>query len=207
MTMTEPGPSTHYTDATMPPITQPATARAATKRNGRGIFRKLAIAGVAVLGVVVLLFAALLGVGAVTGDHTLGSVTYAQIPPHSGAHSPVVQRCGFYAEPVGNEHAVHALEHGVIWITYRPDLGGNQVEVLRTVARTQPDTLVSPFRDLPAPVVVSAWGQQTRFDTAHDPRLAPAIQDFRNNSLAAEPGGGCDGPNLWISGATGNPES
>jgi hypothetical protein len=118
-----------------------------------------------------------------------------------------VQRCGFYGEPVRNEHAVHALEHGVVWITYRPDLAAAQVDVLRTLARAEEDMIVSPFVDLPAPVVVSAWGQQTRFDTADDPGLVPYVQQLRATSLASEPDGGCDGPTLWITGATGNPES
>ena len=62
-----------------------------------------------------LLIVAFMTLSAVTGDHTLGSVTYAQVPPHSGDHSPVWQKCGFYVETVDNRHAVHTLEHGAVW--------------------------------------------------------------------------------------------
>jgi hypothetical protein len=155
---------------------------------------------------VVLFLVAFAALNAVGGDHTLRSVSYAQTPPHSGDHAPVWQRCGFYSEPIRNEHAVHSLEHGVVWITYRPDLPGDQIEVLRALARTQEHVIVSPFPTLPAPVVVSAWGQQVQLGAASDPQLEQTVREFRNSPRAPEPGGSCDGPNLWFTGSTGNPE-
>jgi hypothetical protein len=154
-----------------------------------------------------LLIVAFMTLSAVTGDHTLGSVTYAQVPPHSGDHSPVWQKCGFYVEPVDNRHAVHTLEHGAVWITYQPDLPQIQIEVLRALTQRQDDVLVSPYPEgLPAPVVVSVWGRQVLLDGVDEPRLDQALREIRNGPAAPEPGGGCDGPNLRLSGATGNPE-
>lgn len=176
-------------------------------RKRRGFGRKLRVWGAALVGVLVVLFAALLGMGATTGDHTLGSVAYAQIPPNSGDHSPVWQKCGFYSEPIGNEHAVHTLEHGAVWITFQPDLAPDQVKLLRALTRRQDDVLVSPYPGLPAPVVVSAWGRQVQLDAIDETRLAQALQDIRAGLEAPEPGGGCEGPNLWLTGGTGNPEA
>ena len=175
-------------------------------RRKRRLGRRVRVFCTVVVAVILVLGAAAFGLGAVTGDHTLGSVTYAQVPPHSGDHSPVWQRCGFYAEPVGNEHAVHSLEHGAVWITYRPDLPPVQIEALRSVTRVQKDVIVSPYPGLPAPVVVSVWGRQVQLDAVDDARLAQTLRDVRTGPAAPEPGGGCDGPNLWISGATGSPE-
>jgi hypothetical protein len=175
-------------------------------RRKRGLGRRVRVVFLALVAAILVLGVAALTLGAVTGDHTLASVSYAQVPPHSGDHSPVWQRCGFYAEPVGNEHAVHSLEHGSVWITYRPDLPQAQIETLRAVTRTQKDVIVSPYPGLPAPVVVSVWGRQVQLDAVDDARLAQTLRDIRNGPAAPEPGGGCDGPNLWISGATGNPE-
>jgi hypothetical protein len=156
--------------------------------------------------VLVGLVGALFGLGAVTGDHTLASISYDQIPPNSGDHSPVWQRCGFYAEPIGNEHAVHSLEHGVVWITYQPDLPGEQVDGLRALAGSDDEVLVSPYPGLPSPVIVSAWDRQVQLESAESALLAQAVHDIRDGLDAPEPGGGCDGPNLWLSGGTGNPE-
>jgi Protein of unknown function (DUF3105) len=183
-----------------------ATLQPATERKTRSLRKKLTIGFAALFGVAVLLVGAFLVLGAVTGTHTMRSVTYAEIPPHSGDHSPVWQRCGFYAEPVRNEHAVHSLEHGVVWITYQPDLPAKQVDKLRAMAGAEDYLLVSPYVDLPALVVVSAWNQQVYLDSVENPLLAATVRDFLANPQAPEPDGGCDGPNLWLTGATGNPE-
>ena len=182
------------TSAALPP--------AGPRRSGRR--RRLAISALALAGAAVLLVPAFFLVSGTTGTHTLGSVAYAQVPPAGGDHSPVWQRCGFYAEPVRDEHAVHSLEHGAVWVTYRPDLPRAQIDGLRELARAEADLLFSPFPDLPAPVVVSAWGRQVRLDAGAAPRVAQAVADIRNGPPAPEPGGGCDGPNLWLTGATGN---
>ena len=89
-------------------------------------------------------------------------VSYPQRPPVGGDHSPIWQNCGFYDDPIANENGVHSLEHGVVWITYRPDLSQDQVNALRRLARNERHILVSPFPGLPAPVVASAWGRQAR---------------------------------------------
>ena len=141
------------------------------------------------------------------GNHTLRSVTYAQVPPNSGNHSPVWQNCGFYSEPVGDEHAVHSLEHGVVWITYRPDLPADQIDLLRDFTAGQEHLIVSPYPDLPALIIASAWGHQQRFDTLDMAALEILVQDLRNSPDAPEPGGSCEGPNIWFSGGTGNPEN
>lgn len=187
-------------------VTLDSHSRAKPQPRRWSMRRKLKV-GYSILGGVVLTpvvgFVALSAVG---GNHTLRSVTYAQVPPDSGDHSPVWQHCGFYSEPIGNEHAVHSLEHGVVWITYQPDLPAEQIETLRQLARVQEYVIVSAYPDLPAPVVVSAWEQQLQVTSAGDPRLEPTVSAFTNSPLAPEPDGGCDGPNLWFSGGTGDPE-
>src|SRR4029079_6621862 len=64
------------------------------------------------------------------GQHVAGSILYAENPPIGGQHNVVWQNCGIYDAPIHNEHAVHSLEHGAIWITYRPDLAADQVQKL-----------------------------------------------------------------------------
>jgi len=137
----------------------------------------------------------------------LAPVAYAQVPPNQGEHSPVWQRCGFYVEPIGDEHAVHSLEHGALWVTYRPELPPDDIGLLRNLAREAEDVLVSPYPEgLPAPVVVSAWGWEVRLDPFAWTQLDEAVRDAREAADPPEPGAGCEGPDLWLTGATGNPE-
>ncbi len=128
----------------------------------------------------------------VTANHVETPVTYAQTPPVGGDHSSVWLNCGIYDKPVRNENAVHSLEHGAVWVTYRPDLAAAQVETLRN-SLPSTYTLLSPYENLPAPVVASAWGKQLKLDSADDPRLAAFVKEYRQGPQTPEPGASCTG--------------
>jgi len=118
---------------------------------------------------------------------------YGMNPPAGGNHNQAWLNCGVYSEPQQNENAVHALEHGAVWVTYDPDaLGDAEVETLRD---SIPSTymLLTPYPGLPAPVVASAWGNQVQLDGVDDPRLADFIEKFRQSPDAPEPGAACTG--------------
>ena len=141
--------------------------------------------------------------GAIPGEQTFdhadsvhreGPIDYPEEPPVGGPHNPVWQDCGVYDEPIPNETAVHSLEHGAVWITYRPDLPADEVAVLRRLAETQDHVLVSPYPDLPAPVVITAWNRQLRLESVDDPRLQAFVGRYRQNpATAPEPHGTCEG--------------
>lgn len=117
----------------------------------------------------------------VESGHSNTPVSYPQVPPVGGIHNPVWQKCGFYDEPVPNEKAVHSLEHGAIWITYRPDLPAAEIESLATLGRGRNLVLVSRWEDgLPAPVVATAWGRQLRLESVNDPRLMEFVRLYIN---------------------------
>jgi Protein of unknown function (DUF3105) len=125
--------------------------------------------------------------------HTTGHVVYPQVPPVGGPHAPLPLNCGVYTAPVHEENAVHSMEHGAVWITYRPDLPGDQVTALRSVVRGRSHLLLSPFPGLPAPVVASAWGRQLRLSGAFDPRLKKFIGVYRGGPQTPERGAPCSG--------------
>jgi hypothetical protein len=125
--------------------------------------------------------------------HTTHPVVYPQVPPVGGAHNPVLLNCGIYPSPVPVEHAVHSLEHGTVWITYRPDLPVDQVAGLRDLVRGKSYTLLSPYPRLPWPVVASAWGRQLRLGSASDPRLPRFLRVYRVGPQTPERGAPCSG--------------
>lgn len=128
----------------------------------------------------------------VTANHVQGQVNYAQTPPVGGDHNPAWLNCGVYAEPVPNEYAVHALEHGAVWVTYQPDLPESEVQKLRG-ALPGTYTLLSPYPGIDAPVIASAWGHQLKLENADDPRLAEFIGEYRQGPQTREPGAACTG--------------
>lgn len=125
--------------------------------------------------------------------HLSGRIAYTETPPMGGPHNVVWQNCGIYTTPIHNEHAVHALEHGAVWITYRPDLPAADVQRLHALAADD-YMLLSPYPGLPAPVVASAWNNQMQMTGADDPRLPEFIRRFKNNpSTTPEFGATCLG--------------
>jgi len=129
----------------------------------------------------------------VVAGHIEDPVTYEQTPPAGGQHSATWQNCGYYSAPVRNENAVHALEHGAVWITYRPDLPADQIQNLRERTEGTSYILTSPYPDLPAPVVASAWGRQLTFESATDEALSAFLREYRQWPNAPEPGASCSG--------------
>jgi hypothetical protein len=126
---------------------------------------------------------------AATG-HSDAPQTYPQVPPAGGIHNPVWAPCAFYDKPIENEKGVHSLEHGAIWITYRPDASRADLDVVTALVRGSKKILASPWVDgLPAPLVATAWGRQLRLQSAADPRLARFIGAYTNQS--PEPAAPC----------------
>lgn len=123
--------------------------------------------------------------------HEEGPLTYPQTPPAGGIHNPAWQNCGIYDQTIPNEQAVHSLEHGAAWITYQPDLPAEEVEQLRALVRSRDFALLSPYPDLPASVVASAWGVQLKVDSAADPQLAAFLTRYMQGPQTPELGAPC----------------
>jgi hypothetical protein len=120
-----------------------------------------------------------------TRNHVLGPVEYSVAPPVGGDHPLTWQRCmgDVYEAPVADEHAVHSLEHGAVWLTYRPDLPRDQIERLANRVRGRSHLMLSPYPGLAAPISVQAWGFQLRVTSADDPRIEEFIVTLSGNGL------------------------
>ena len=124
-------------------------------------------------------------------EHVTGGFDYEQTPPVGGPHHPLWLECGVYDEPVADEYAVHSLEHGTVWITYDPGLDPGSVAGLAAVLPE--DGILSPYPDLPAPVVATVWGRQLWLDAADDPRLALFLAEYGDGHTSPEPSVTCHG--------------
>ncbi len=130
--------------------------------------------------------------------HTTDPVTYDHSPPAGGPHNPIPQNCGIYDQPIPNEHGVHSLEHGTVWITYEPSLPAAQVDQLRQLVVAHYDgpnryLLLSPYPGLAHDVVASAWGAQLALDSPTDPRLLQFIEHYIGGDQGGEQGAYCQG--------------
>lgn len=127
------------------------------------------------------------------GHEAKREIRYEQTPPVGGQHDPAWLNCGTYPDPVAARNAVHSMEHGAVWLTYRPDLPPDQVELLKSKVKGRTYVILSPSPDLPTPVVASAWGLQLPVPGVGDPRLDEFLKTYREGSQTPEPGASCSG--------------
>jgi hypothetical protein len=130
-------------------------------------------------------------------NHKDGNITYDATPPVGGDHSPYWADCTgtVYADPIASENAVHALEHGAVWITYRQGLAASQVAQLTSLVAGNDRMMLSPYPGLKSPISLQSWGYQLFVNRATDPRIQTFIDALKYNpKTTPEYGAPCSQP-------------
>ncbi|WP_055545773.1 DUF3105 domain-containing protein [Streptomyces sp. NBRC 110028] len=125
--------------------------------------------------------------------HVGGTVKYAMSPPVGGNHDQVWQNCqgDVYTKPLTKENAVHSLEHGAVWVTYSDKASKEDIATLKARVEKTPYSLMSPYQDQDAPIVLNAWGNQLDIHKASDPRVAAFFKKFVQGKQTPEPNAYC----------------
>ncbi|GGK76709.1 DUF3105 domain-containing protein [Streptomyces flaveus] len=128
-------------------------------------------------------------------NHVQGTVDYPMKPPVGGDHNQAWMTCDgtVYTKPIGNENAVHSLEHGAVWITYNDKAADADIKTLGDKVSSTPYTLMSPSKDQSGTITLSAWGTQLSVDKASDPRVEQFLSKYVQGSQTPEPGAACTG--------------
>ncbi|HUG62661.1 MAG TPA: DUF3105 domain-containing protein [Methylomirabilota bacterium] len=126
-------------------------------------------------------------------DHVAEPPDYAEAPPAGGPHNAAWQNCGYYEAPIEEWYAVHSLEHGAVWITYRPDLPQEQIDELRDLTESNNYLVVSPYPDQATPIVMTAWNRQLPLDSTDERAFDAFIRQYTRSSHVPEPQGICIG--------------
>jgi hypothetical protein len=130
-------------------------------------------------------------------NHVNGTVKYDVTPPVGGNHSPYWADCSgtVYSAAIANENAVHMLEHGAVWITYKPGLATSEVTTLSALVNGQDRMAMSPYPNLDSPISLQSWGYQLKVQSASDPRIQQFINALRyNQKTTPEYGATCSQP-------------
>ncbi|MFE7628442.1 DUF3105 domain-containing protein [Streptomyces sp. NPDC057509] len=128
-------------------------------------------------------------------DHVQEDVKYPMKPPVGGDHNPVWMNCDgeVYKKAIPDVNAVHALEHGSVWVTYTNDAPASDVEKLADRVSKTPYSLMSPYKDQAGAIMLTAWGKQVTVDGADDPRVAQFFAHYVQGPQTPEPGAACTG--------------
>ena len=138
-------------------------------------------------------------------QHVQGVIQYDSTPPVGGNHAPVWGDCTgtVYPEPIANENAVHMLEHGAVWITYKQGLDSADVDTLSKYVTGNDRMAMSPFPDLKTNISLQSWGYQLFVDSPTDPRIQKFINALRYNpKTTPEYGATCSNPSFKSSPST-----
>ncbi|MEV0183040.1 DUF3105 domain-containing protein [Streptomyces sp. NPDC050625] len=133
--------------------------------------------------------------GKLSRTHVTTSVKYPMHPPVGGNHNPVWLNCNgdVYTSAVKDENAVHSLEHGAVWVTYTSKADKADVDALAAKVKKTPYTLMSPYENQAAPLVLSAWGHQLTVKSASDPAVDKFFSTYVQGKQTPEPGASCTG--------------
>ncbi|MDT9687402.1 DUF3105 domain-containing protein [Streptomyces sp. P9(2023)] len=128
-----------------------------------------------------------------TQNHVGTPVKYAMTPAAGGDHAQAWMNCdgNVYGKEIPQENAVHALEHGAVWITYSPKAASGDVKSLQDKVKKTPYTLMSPHAQQTGPITLSAWGKQLTVDKASDPRVSAFLTKYVQGKQTPEPGAAC----------------
>jgi hypothetical protein len=128
-------------------------------------------------------------------NHVDTQVGYPMSPPAGGDHSQVWVNCDaqVYTQQIPNETAVHALEHGAVWVTYNDKASTADVSSLAARVTNTAYSFLSPYQDQSSPIALTAWGHQLKVDTASDPRVGEFLDKYVQGRQTPEPGASCTG--------------
>jgi hypothetical protein len=125
-------------------------------------------------------------------QHKTGILSYPVSPPVGGTHNPIWQNCmgDVYTAPIPKENAVHSLEHGAVWVTYKQGLDQSDIDTLKSKVQGKDYMFMSPYAGLDKNISLQTWGFQLKVDSAGDPRIDQFIKAVRLNA-SMEPGAAC----------------
>jgi hypothetical protein len=109
-------------------------------------------------------------------------VDYQTNPPTSGGHLAQAEEWGVYDEEIDDKAAVHSLEHGGVWISYK-DISEEDIAVLKEIGKqNSQNTVVSPRAANDKKIVVASWGKMMQLDSIDKALIQQYIDTFKNQS-------------------------
>ncbi|MEX1021595.1 MAG: DUF3105 domain-containing protein [Dehalococcoidia bacterium] len=106
-------------------------------------------------------------------------------PPAGGPHYVQPWPTGVFEETPPDGHLIHSLEHGIIWMSYHPDMvSEEELDNLRDVAGDHSnDVILAPRPQNDAPLYLLSWGRRMQAD----PNDTDLLREFIETNVNRAP--------------------
>ena len=113
---------------------------------------------------------------------------YNSNPPTSGPHWDGPAKNGSYDSPLADEQAIHNLEHGNVWISYKNDVSDDvKNELKKIVGDDDWKVILSPRDTDETKIALAAWGRLLKMDEADYGKVKDFIKTYRNRGPEKTP--------------------
>lgn len=118
---------------------------------------------------------------------------YNSNPPSNGPHYPDWTACKIYDIEIVDEQAVHSLEHGAVWITYKDKTNTNLRDQLSQLVKEEGGSklILSPRAKDDSVLALASWGRVLKLESFDKQKIEDYIKLYRNGSETPEPLAAC----------------
>jgi len=104
------------------------------------------------------------------------TASYNSNPPTSGDHYQNPAPARFYDKELPDEQLVHNLEHGHVWIAYKPNPSSEIIDILKDFSGG--NIVVTPRSKNDTDIALAAWGRLDKFNIEANEIDRQRIKDF-----------------------------
>ncbi len=108
---------------------------------------------------------------------------YNSNPPTSGPHFAAPEEWGVYDKEIHDQILIHNLEHGGIWISYKPEIDGALKGQIEAIAKEfGRKVIMTPRSANDADIALAAWARLDKFSAGEfsEDRVRDFIKAYRN---------------------------
>lgn len=106
---------------------------------------------------------------------------YNSNPPTSGWHYSQPAAWGIYENQIVDGAIIHSLEHGGIWIAYKPNLPDDEKAKLKEIAsRYKSKVILEPRVQNDSPIALAAWQRLLKLDQVDEAKITEFISTYKN---------------------------
>lgn len=118
---------------------------------------------------------------------------YNSNPPSNGPHYSTPLACKIYDSEITDEQAVHSLEHGAVWITYKDKNDSSLKSELSQVVNDEGGSklILSPRAADDSVIGIASWGRVLKLDSFDKTKIEDYIKLYRDGPATPEPLAGC----------------